>query len=234
MFCIIWSFGKMITVPFLQCFKYSNIWKSLFFVSSLTSKSEMVSVKESFMLDWSWFHLPQRTVHTWVTWLPILHIPSWAHWACVCVCAFVRAHAHVCRLRMGPFPWFQQRRQDVFVREGIRECIPQTNERGKREKRERTGQQAFLEGLRTRCGVIFILLTLKFLLCVCVCTCITTTVNQWAFGRLRTVRVCLTLNERKREIYGLHRQMDRTGRKRERKGGLEWRQVSLKLLIFSW
>lgn len=34
----------------------------------------------------------------------------------------------------------QQRRQDVFVREGIWECVPQTNEREDRKK-EREGER---------------------------------------------------------------------------------------------
>lgn len=123
----------------------------------------MESVKESFVLNWSWFHLPQRTVHTWVTWLPLLHIPSWAYWVCMHVC--------VCTFRMGAFPWFH--------RSAVRMCLSEEEfgnvflkqMRGKigGKKREGMGQWAFSDGFRmlsTWCGGIFIMLTLKFLVCV--------------------------------------------------------------------
>lgn len=127
----------------------------------------MESVKESFVLNWSWFHLPQRTVRTWVTWLLLLHIPSWAYWVCMHMC--------VCTLRMGPFPWFHSSAVRMCLSEKEFGNVFLKQMRGKTEKkRERggTGQWAFSDGLRmvsTRCGGIFILLTLKFLLRVRVC-----------------------------------------------------------------
>lgn len=60
-----------------------------------------------------------------------LHIPFSA--------SRVRAYEHVCA-ENGAFS--QQRRQDVFVSAGIRECAPQTNATEEKE-RERMGHRTF-------------------------------------------------------------------------------------------
>lgn len=91
----------------------------------------MESVKESFVLNWSWFHLPQRTVRTWVTWLLLLHIPSWAYWVCMHMC--------VCTLRMGPFPWFHSSAVRMCLSEKEFGNVFLKQMRGKTEKKRERG-----------------------------------------------------------------------------------------------
>ncbi len=148
----------------------------------------MPTVKESFVLDWSWFHLRQRTVHTWVTWLPILHIPLWAHWECACV------YVCVCRLRMGPFPWFHSSaiRMCLSEKEFGNVFLKQTRE-GREEKERENGSASSFWGGSGRSlldvGWFFFLYTVDpEIPPVCVCVCITTNVNRWAFRRFRAVR----------------------------------------------
>lgn len=157
-------------------------------MSLLTSKSEMASVKESFVLDWSWFHLPQRTVHTWVTWLPILHIPSWAHWAWVYVC--VRAHmcAHMCVFvdsEWGLFRGFTAAPSGcVCLRRNSGMCSSNKREREERKKGEDGSASISWGGSgRTLPDVGWFLNSWPWnSSCMCVCIYIITTVNQWAFG----------------------------------------------------
>lgn len=84
----------------------------------------------------------------------------------------------------------QQRRQDVFVRAGIWDCVPQTNAREERKER-RNGSASVFEGARdglgTRRGVVFTPVTLKFLLCmlsVCSVCMREHRCLHWAPGRL--------------------------------------------------
>lgn len=149
----------------------------------------MESVKESFVLNWSWFHLPQRTVCTWVTWLLLLHIPSWAYWVCMHMC--------VCTLRMGPFPWFHS--------SAIRMCLSEKEfgnvflkqMRGKTEKKRERGNGSVSIFWWAQDGLYSMWRHFHTVdpeippACTCVCVCRTTTVNHWAFGWLRTVRGAL-------------------------------------------
>lgn len=82
----------------------------------------------------------------------------------------MRARVHVHESQDGVFSVVsRQHHQDVFVREGIWERVPQTNERGKREKEgERLGQSVLNP------------YTVNHDLCVCVC--------HWALGQFQTVR----------------------------------------------
>lgn len=76
----------------------------------------------------------------------------------------------------------QQRHQDVFVREGIRECVPQTNERGKKEKERGRVSERFLRGARgALCSMWGDFYTVDPEIppvCVYVCVCVTATINH--------------------------------------------------------
>jgi len=99
----------------------------------------------------AWVHRPHLSHHlaTYSSHSSLIPLSACAC-ACVCVCV---------RFRMGPFCAAPS---DVFVREGLWECVPQTNERGEEIKRAMTSRRSFSEG-----QYICILLTLKFLLRVC-------------------------------------------------------------------
>lgn len=99
----------------------------------------------------------------------------------------------------------QQRHQDVFVREGIWECVPQTNERGKKEKEREQVSEHFLGGLgRPLLDVGRFYTVDPEIPPLCVFThnhiyqplSFLTIQNSERF-------IGLTLNEEKREIYGL-------------------------------
>ena len=74
-------------------------------------------------------HLATYTAHSFLS--PLSVCVCLCVCVCVCVCLYTQN---------GAFSVVsQQRRQDVFVREGIWECVPQTNEGGKREKERENG-----------------------------------------------------------------------------------------------
>lgn len=118
------------------------------FISYLTFQSE-ATVTGSFVLDRSWFHVSQRTVHIRLTWLPTLHIPLWSHWVCVYMhmCVFVDSE-------WGLFRGFTAAPSGCVCQgRNLGMCSSNKRDRGER-KRARMGQQAFSQS-STPCGVIF-------------------------------------------------------------------------------
>lgn len=185
----------------------------------------MESVKESFVLNWSWFHLPQRTVRTWVTWLLLLHIPSWAYWVCMHMC--------VCTLRMGPFPWFHSSAVRMCLSEKEFGNVFLKQMRGKTEKNEREGERVSEHFLM---GSGWSLLDVEAFSycwpwnssCVYVCVCMQNhNCQPLGFWMTPYSEGCigLTLNEGERKKWFSERKKE----EKEQKRG----QGSLKLLIFS-
>lgn len=141
---------------------------------------------------------------------------------CVCVCVWTQN---------GAFSAVsEQRHQDVFVRGGIWECVPQTNESGKKEKKRENGSVSVFWGAQDAlCSMRADFYTADpEIPPLCVRT--TATINLWAFWQWG-VYWCYTKWREERFTVHTDRQTDREVEK-ERKGGTEWRQVSLKLLIF--
>lgn len=129
----------------------------------------------------------------------------------------VWAHVCVCRLRMGPFPWFHSSAIRMFLseKEFGNVFLKQTRE-GREKKRENGSASAFWGAQGSFYSMWGDFYTVDPEI-PWVCVCKSTTIHNWASRQFPNSEgfIGVTLNEGKREIYGLDRQTKRKGRKKK-------------------
>lgn len=128
----------------------------------------------------------------------------------------------VCRLRMGPFPWFHSRaiRMCLLEKEFGNVFLKQTGE-GRKKKGENGSASVFWRARDSLClmwgdfFLCFLLLVLKL------CACIASHYQPLSFSTFQNSEgfIGLTVNAGKSEIYVLDRRTERKGRKKDRAEG---------------